>query len=260
MLALVVSLGATYFLYSRMKRQLAKSATTRIVASSAALEPGTQLTADQLVLVEWPSTLPLEGAFTKPEDVVGRILLYPVLPQEPIRNQLLASPGAAIGLTSKIPDGMRAVAIVTNQVINVSGFLFPGSHVDVMVTFHADQGQQPMTTTVLQNIEVLTTGDRLLPDPAGKPQDVKVVTLLMSPDDAQKLGLASNFGTVQFALRNGADQAQAERRPVFMQELQGNFSAPAPRAPAANRTVAAHKSNDYEVEVFEGTKKSVQKF
>jgi Flp pilus assembly protein CpaB len=82
----------------------------------------------------------------------------------------------------------------------------------------------------------------------------------MSPDDAQKLGLASNFGTVQFALRNGADQAQAERRPAFMQELQGNFSAPAPRAPAANRTVAAHKSNDYEVEVFEGTKKSVQKF
>jgi len=83
----------------------------------------------------------------------------------------------------------------------------------------------------------------------------------MSPDDAQKLGLAINQGTVQFALRNGADQAQAERRPAFMQELQGRFSAPAPPAPAANRkTVAAHKSNDYEVEVFEGTKKTIQKF
>lgn len=261
MLALVVSLGATYFLYSRMKHQLAKSATTRIVASSAALEPGTQLTAEQLVLVEWPSTLPLEGTFTKPEDVVGKILLYPVLPQEPIRNQLLAGPGAAIGLTAKIPDGMRAVAVVTNEVNNVSGFLFPGSHVDVLVTFPTEQGQQPMTTTVVQNVNVLSTGERLLPDPSGKPQNVKVVTLLMTPDDAQKLALASNQGTVQFVLRNGADQEQAERRPAFMQELQGKFSAPAPRPPAAStKTVVAHKSNDYEVEVFEGTKRSVQKF
>jgi pilus assembly protein CpaB len=259
---LVVSLAITAFLYSRVKRQFAKAATGQIVASATALEAGTQLKAEQLVLVEWPSSLALDGTFTKPEDVVGKILLYPVPPKEPIRNQLLAGPGAAIGLTAKIPDGMRAVAVVTNEVNNVSGFLFPGGHVDVLVTFRADQGKEPMTTTVLQNIDVLSTGEMLQPDPSGKPQNVKVVTLLLTPEDAQKLLLASTQGTVQFVLRNGADQAQEDHRPVFMRQLQGNASAatPAPATKVARTAAAAPKSSVYEVEIFDGTKKSVQKF
>jgi len=258
-MALVVSLAATYFLYSRMKRQFARAASVRIVASERPLEAGTQLTAEQLILVDWPASLPIEGSVYKPEDVVGRILLYPIPSKEPIRESLLAGPGAAIGLTAKIPDGMRAVAVVTNEVNNVSGFLFPGSHVDVLVTFKQEVGNEPMTTTVLQNIEVLSTGERLQPDPSGKPQNVKVVTLLMTPDDAQKLLLASNQGTVQFVLRNGADQAQTEHRPVVMRELQGITAAPA-GAPRAKRTTTASNSAAYEVEVFDGSKKSVTKF
>ena len=67
-----------------------------------------------------------------------------------------------------------------------------------------------MTTTVLQNIEVLSAGEKLQPDPSGKPQNVKVVTLLLTPDDAEKLALASNQGTIQFVLRNASDQAQMQ--------------------------------------------------
>jgi len=258
-MALVVSLAATYFLYSRMKRQFARAASVQIVASARPLEAGTQLTAEQLVLVDWPSNLAVEGSVSRAEDVVGRILLYPIPSKEPIRESLLASPGAAIGLTAKIPDGMRAVAVVTNEVNNVSGFLFPGSHVDVLVTFRPEAGNQPMTVTVLQNIEVLSTGERLQPDPSGKPQNVKVVTLLMTTDDAEKLLLASNQGTVQFVLRNGADQAQAEHRPVMMRELQGSATPPA-SSPRAKKTTTASNSADYEVEVFDGAKKSITKF
>ena len=258
-MALVVSLGATYFLYSRIKKQLARPPALQIVASARALDAGTQLAADQLILVEWPSNLPLEGAIKTVDLAVGRILMFPIPAKEPLRESLLAGPGAAIGLTAKIPDGMRAVAVVTNEVNNVSGFLFPGSHVDVLVTFRAESGTEPMTSTVLQNIEVLSTGERLQPDPSGKPQNVKVVTLLMRPDDAQKLMLASNQGTVQFVLRNGADQLQAEHRPVVMRELQGVGPAPAATG-KVKRTVAASNSTAYEVEVFDGQKKSVTKF
>ena len=261
LIALIVSVVATSFIYSRIKRQFAKAATAKIVASTAALEAGTQIKAEHLILVDWPSSLIVEGTFTKPEDVVGRILLYPVAAKEPIRNQLLAGAGAAVGLVAKIPDGMRAVAVVTNDVNNVSGFLFPGSHVDVLVSFQSVQGQDAMTTTVVQNVQVLSTGERLEPDPTGKPEHVKVVTLLMAPDDAQKLALASNQGTVQFVLRNGEDKEQGDRNPVLMRELQGVSTAPTP-APAAKttRTVASSKPAEFEVEIFDGTKKSVQKF
>ena len=257
-MALLISLVATFFLYARMNKQFNRPATIRIVASSRALEAGTELKAEHLVLVEWPSHLALKGAASKPEDIAGRILLYSIPPNEPIREDLLAIRGAMVGLTSKIPDGMRAVAVVTNEVNNVSGYVFPGSHVDVLVTFRADMGKEPMTSTVLQNIEVLSTGERLQPDPSGKPQNVKVVTLLMAPDDAQKLMLASNEGTVQFVLRNGADQAQPEHHPILVRELQGNASALPP--PAKKATAAASKATVYEVEVFDGDKKSVVKF
>ena len=167
--------------------------------------------------------------------------MYPIALKEPIRDGLLAAPGATVGLTAKIPDGMRAVAVVTNELNNVSGFLFPGSHVDVLVSFRPEAApRKPMTTTVLQNVEVLSTGEKLQPDPNGKPQNVKVVTVLLSPDDAEKLLLASNQGTVQFVLRNASDQAQPATRPVDMKDLQG-IAKPAPvvaKKAAAAQTAA----------------------
>jgi pilus assembly protein CpaB len=259
LIALVVSLGATYFLYSRMKHQANKPSSVKVVAASRALEAGTELAPGDVTLVDWPSSVPLEGSITKADDSIGRILLYPIPIKEPIRQQLLAAPGAAIGLAAKIPDGMRAVAVVTNEVNNVSGFLFPGSHVDVLATFRGDAGKEPVAITVLQNIEVLSAGERLQPDPSGKPQNVKVVTLLITPDDAQKLSLASNQGTLQFVLRNSSDQQQTEQRPTLISELQGIHTPPIP-APKASKATVAPRTGGVEVEVFDGTKKSVTKF
>ena len=101
-MALVVSLVGTALLYSRLKPQLSKPPSIKVVVSSQPLDAGTQITESQITLVEWPSDLPLEGSFKKPEEVVGRILLYPIPKSEPIRDQLLAGPGSAIGLSAKI--------------------------------------------------------------------------------------------------------------------------------------------------------------
>jgi pilus assembly protein CpaB len=153
---------------------------------------------------------------------------------------------------------MRAVAVVTNELNNVSGFLFPGSHVDVLVSFHPEGTNNTVTTTVLQNVEVLSTGEKLQPDPQGKPQNVKVVTVLLAPEDAEKLLLASNQGTVQFVLRNASDQAQPVTRTVDMRDLQG-LAKP---APLVAKKAAAPKPppNVYTVEQYDGTKKGVVKF
>jgi pilus assembly protein CpaB len=154
---------------------------------------------------------------------------------------------------------MRAVAIQTNEVNNVSGFLFPGCHVDALVTLRPANGKESVTVTVLQNVEVLSTGEKLQPDPAGKPQNVKQVTVLLTPDDAQKLVLASNQGTVQFVLRNASDQVQAQQRPVELKDLQGTppqtASVPIKKAAPASKVAGV-----YEVETYDGTKKGVVKF
>ena len=256
----MISLAVSFFLYNRIKRQFALSVQPlKIVAAVKALDPGATVSADAVTLIDWPVNFPVEGSFKNPQDVVGRVVMFPIAAKEPVREPLLAAPGA-VGLTAKIPDGMRAVAVETNDVTNVSGFLFPGCHVDVLVTFRPETGNtEDLTATVLQNIEVLSTGERLQPDPSGKPQKVRQVTMLLSPDDAQKLVLAANKGTIQFVLRNGTDQAQQMHRPVLMKDLQ-TFGQ-APTTVAVKRAPPPPKPQTvYEVETYDGTKKNTVKF
>ena len=137
---------------------------------------------------------------------------------EPILKRELGLEGSGIGISGKIPTGMRATAVRSNEIVGVAGFLYPGSRVDVLVTYTppttSGGGSGPLTQTVLQNVEVLTAGQTIEPDPQGKPQTVNVVTLLVSPEDSQKLQLASSQGTVQFVLRSGVDQKNVELRPT----------------------------------------------
>jgi pilus assembly protein CpaB len=259
-MALVVSLVVTYVLYGHIKKQFEGAQLIKVVVAAKPMETGTPIAATDLTTMDWPANAPLDGVFHKPEELNGRIARFPIAFKEPIREGLLAAPGATVGLTAKIPDGMRAVAVVTNEVNNVSGFLFPGSHVDVLVSFRPDNSNAtPITSTVLQNIEVLSTGERLQPDPSGKPQNVKVVTLLLNPDDAEKLLLASNQGTVQFVLRNASDDAKPVTKPASLKDLQG--SGPAGPVVAKRAAPAAPKPpNQYEVDTYDGAKKSSVKF
>jgi pilus assembly protein CpaB len=238
----------------------------QIVAAANDLSVGTTISQKDIMLLDWYSDALPTGAFTKPTDVVGHPLLYPMSAKEPILARDLGVEGAGIGLAGKIPEGMRAVAIRSNEIIGVAGFLYPGSKVDLLMTFTppGSGNSVPITQTVLQNVEVLTAGQTIEPDPQGKPQAVNVVTLLLSPEDSQKLQLASGQGNIQFVLRSGADQKTAELRPTRLDELEIGSHRPAAAvvaAPGVRHPKKATPANPiYMLEVIQGTQRSVQKF
>lgn len=264
-IALVLSAGATYLLYSRIRNERAATpASIRVVAAVDELPAGTPLAAENLKVVEWPASMPLTGAFSKPEQVLGRSLIYPISTNQPIVETDLAAPGSGLGLSVKIPEGMRAISIRSNDVVGVAGFIYPGSHVDVLLTYRPDNAGTPLTQTILQNVQVLTAGQTLEPDPKGRPEPVNVVTLLLNPRDAQKLVLATQQGSVQFVLRNGADQNKPDSKPVLASQLFADVAPPPPPRPhvvgAARSPKPARPPEFYTVETIAGDKHTVEKF
>ena len=239
--ALVISIVVTSFFYIRVTRAQAGGGakTKRVVAAAVSLQPGTPITADKLTEISWPETVPLDGLIEKKDDIVGHALTYGVAAHQPVLRRDLAA-SSSLGLAARIPDGMRASAVKTNEVMNVAGFIFPGARVDVLVTLKPENNTTSSTTrTVLQNVQVLSTGTKTDPDPSGKPENVTVVTLLVTPEDSQKLALAQNQGTIQFALRNGGDSANPEMPGIDMAELTGTHQEPVPQAePAKPKRVA----------------------
>jgi pilus assembly protein CpaB len=253
----------TYFFTKRLRLSRAQHAVMQIVAAANDLPPGATLTAKDVTTVDWPSNLPLAGSFEKIDDVVGHPLLYPLVSREPVLKRDLGLEGSGIGISGKIPTGMRATAVRSNEIVGVAGFLYPGSRVDVLVTYTPPGTTTgPVTQTVLQNVEVLTAGQTIQPDPQGKPETVNVVTLLVSPEDSQKLQLASSQGTIQFVLRSGVDQKNVDLHPTQLSQL----SSEKPAAPPAvlgkklPRKVAEASRPIYIMEVIQGTKRTEEKF
>lgn len=265
-LALILS-GVTYFIFMRLRGPSAAGPQTRkVVAAAHPLSPGMGLKTEDVTLIDWPTNLPLTGSFSEAQDVVGRALLYPLGDKEPIQERDLAVPGAGIGLTTKIPLGMRAVAVRSNEIVGVAGFLFPGSRVDVLATLRPPGGGWPITQIVLQNVEVLTAGQKFQPDPQGKAETVSVVTLLLSPEDSERLILASSQASIQFVLRSGADSEKIGTRPVSLDELVSGVRKPAPavRPTRVVSRVAAQAPPKppefYSVEVIHGERRTIEKF
>jgi pilus assembly protein CpaB len=156
-----------------------------------------------------------------------------VAAKQPLLERDLAMAGSGFGLAGKIPPGMRATAVRSNEIVGVAGFLYPGSHVDVVATYSLPSGQ--VTTTVLQDVEVLSTGTSIEPDPQGKPQTVNVVTLLLNPENSQKLLLASSQGSIQFVLRSGVDRETVQIPPTRTEQLLASALPPPPPKPEATR-------------------------
>lgn len=236
---------------------------TQIVVAAADLPVGQTLSQRDIALLDWYSDALPSGAFTKTDAVLGHPLLYPMAARQPILERDLGVEGAGIGLAGKIPEGMRATAVRSNEIVGVAGFLYPGSHVDVLATFTPPGGSVPVTETVLQNVEVLTAGQTIEPDPQGRPQSVNVVTLLLTPQDSQKIQLASGQGSIQFVLRSGADQKNWDLVPIGLDELllgqKKVVRTPTPpekhvpRKPTPGPPV-------FVVEVIQGTQRQIQKF
>jgi pilus assembly protein CpaB len=228
------------------------------VASAKALDAGEILKPASLHLIPWLGTAPLVGGFTKIEELNGRVVLYPLPNNEPILDRQLAAAGSGAGLTAKIPSGMRAISVRSDEIVGVAGFLLPGTHVDVLMTYHAAATPDPQTATVLQDVVVLAAGQQIQPQADGKPLSVNVVTLLLKPQDAQKLVLATSLGGIHFILRNGADQEQSLSAPVGLDQLAAASNTPP--APGTQPPASRSRTKPYQVETILGDKQVIQGF
>ena len=244
-LALLLAGTASVLVMKKLKQSGAQAAgpVNQVVVAARNVELGSKLVEPDLKLVEWRSSPPA-GAFAKVSDLVGRAAVYPLFQEEPVLEGKLAGVGSGAGLPAVIPDGMRAVSIRVDDVVAVAGFVGPGTRVDVLLTGDPSRGgrggeSEPLTKTILENVQVLAAGQKLEPDAQGKPERVNVVTLLCTPEDAAKVTLASSEGRIQLVLRNPGDKTKAEKQPqVGRHALYGGSSAP---KPAPVRRAAAPK-------------------
>jgi pilus assembly protein CpaB len=247
-LALAVTAGgglayATYNYMQNVPVKTVTSPTQPVVVAAADLSIGTELKADDLKVVQWPKGQAPEGAFSNPGQLVGRGLVTPVVRNEALLDAKLAPKEAGAGLPPVIPPGMRAVSVRVNEVIGVAGYVLPGTHVDVLATASPTQNVTDTTTkVVLSNVRVLTAGTRLEQDKKdGKPVQVSVVTLLVSPEHAERLALASTEGKIQLALRNPLDQSAPDTPGIRPAALLGSGASAAAR-PVRTVTRSARKA------------------
>jgi pilus assembly protein CpaB len=214
-LAVLAGGGLAYGTYNVINTQPVKTVTAPtqpVVVAAADLSLGTELKKEDLAVVNFPAGQAPDGAFAKPSDILGRGLIVSMVKNEPVLSAKLASKEAGAGLPPVIPEGMRAVSVRVNEVIGVAGYVLPGTRVDVLATANPNGGTGDVTTKlILSNVQVLTAGTRMEQDQdKGKPMAVTVVTLLVYPDQSERLALASTEGKIQLALRNPLDQGAPE--------------------------------------------------
>jgi len=265
--ALVIGFLASRFVYREMTvaATVKTVSTTRIVIASVPMPLGTRLEASQLAVVDWPSSAPLPGSFSKIEDCAGRALLNNVVANEPILDQKLAPRESGAGLPAVIPEGMRALSVRVDDVVGVAGFVVAGTMVDVLATGNpggsGTSGGDVLTRTILEDVRVLAAGQQITQDKDGKPKTVAVVTLLVNPDQADRLTLASNEGILRLALRNTIDTKQVQPPAVFRSSVfYGQPPAP-PKVFAVKHGAPPKRVPDpYTVEIIKGEKAEMQNF
>ena len=236
-LALVVS-AVFYQVSMRGARPKTKQTQFRdLVMAAQPLPVGTMVRREELKVTKIPLELFPRGGFSKVEEVIDRPVVSNVLLDEPVLEGRLAARGSGLGLAPIIPSGMRAVSVRVNDVVGVAGFVLPGMRVDVLVTGRPPNFNGTITTTALQNIVVLSAGQVLQPESRGQAINTPVVTLLVTPEQAEILTLAGSDGRIQLVLRNGSDQASQKTPGRNTRELYGlrTSAADAPEKVAAPR-------------------------
>jgi len=218
LVAFVIAAACTFLVIRLISNKTAApkpQATTRVVAVKSNIKLGAILTADNLTTMEITGTPP-KGTIPEKEisKAVGRGVLSDLYEGEPIIENRLAAIGSGGGLAATIPQGMRACAVKVDEVVNVSGFVTPGMRVDVLISGTPPGQQSPtqgtVSRTLLQNIQVLSAGTDYQKDAEGKAKTVQVVNLLVTPEQAEILSLASNQVKIQLVLRNPLDTKVAE--------------------------------------------------
>jgi pilus assembly protein CpaB len=216
-----------------------------VVVAKQDIPLGTKITAEQLTLVSIPNGSLPEGIFRKMEQVVGRVAITPIGLREAITTSKLAPDGTGGGLPAVIPAGYRAMTVKVDDVVGVSGFVMPGSYVDVVAVItpqarQGTEGQGPISKIVLQHIKVLASGTKIdSPENQREPTNAKAVTLMVTPEQAEKLVLAANEGKLQLVMRNYSDQEDTATTGANKHTLlNGDSVMPEPPPPSAAKPEA----------------------
>jgi pilus assembly protein CpaB len=263
--AVVVAFVLSTFVYREFQKasSVKPVVTQHIVVAAKPLTLGTRVDASNLRLIPWPAGEPVAGMFTRIEDCADRALMSDVAANELVLDNKLAPKEAGAGLPAVIPQGMRALSVAVNDVVGVAGFVTPGTMVDVLVTGkieNGSRGEDTITRTILENVRVLAAGQKIEQDREGKPQTVPVITLLVSPEDAGRLAMASTEGKIQLALRNTVDTKRVGP-PSILEANLFSGGAPAPKSPAPVKVVARPApASPYVIEVITGNKRENKSF
>lgn len=250
--ALILSGGVTYLAYRVIQSRLQPAqATSMVVVAAKKMPLGYRIAKEDVKLMEFPKSITLEGSFADLNLVIDRGTIVPIQVNEPMLESKLAPKEAGAGLMTVIPEGMRALSIQVNSIIGVAGFIQPGSRVDLILTAVPPQdvkgakGDEMGSKIILENLEVIAAGQNVQRDVNGKPQTVQDVTLLLTPDQAQRVALATGDGRIQLALRNPMDKDAAEPSLVVRSELyegptmEGLEKKIAPQEPEVKKTAGS---------------------
>lgn len=274
-IALVSATVASYAVYRAIALRPAGDHGPRLIATLVAAQPipaGTLVKSEMLRTVAWPADSQVPGSFTDARNVLDRGAIVAIGQNEPVTESKLAPKGAGAGLAPTIPPGMRGMSVRVNEVVGVAGFVVPGTRVDVVVTFESRASQSDgLARVVVSNVQVLTAGTRYDQEKArqdARPIPTSVVTLLVSPEDAERIALAQSEGRITLTLRNPLDNAPTETSGIRMAGLMGSPVAPVQPAverPAAPRRAVAKPepapvptpaAQPYTVEAIRGAKRS----
>ncbi|MDQ6664523.1 MAG: Flp pilus assembly protein CpaB [Acidobacteriota bacterium] len=214
--AFVVAGAASFLVYrlvaSRLEANVRPGHAKTLLATHE-LPVGMLIKDVDVQFADWGGAIPSQG-FSKPEEVIGRGVVATIYQGEPVMQNRLAAKGAGAGLAATIPMGMRAVAVRVNEVVGLAGFVVPGMRVDVLVEGTPPGGAQSLSgnlsKTILQNIQVLSAGQKIEKNNDGRPESVGVVNLLVTPEQAEVMSLASNETRIQLVLRNPLDTQETK--------------------------------------------------
>jgi pilus assembly protein CpaB len=277
LLAFIIAGACAFLVYRIMGNRIVASRptpTTRIVAAAQDIKLGTVLAANDLTTIEVSGGTP-KGTFLEKDKgtLVGRGVVSDLYQGEPIVDNRLAPAGSGGGLSATIPNGMRACAVKVDEVVGVAGFVTPGQRVDVLASGippNASQTSQvaqegTQVRTILQNIQVLSAGINIQKDAEGKPQQVQVVNLLVTPEQAEMLSLASsnNGVKIQLVLRNPLDTKTDPIQGSAMLNIFDQNAAPVKKTENQTGVIRAKskpKPKPFSVVVMNGSKQSVEKF
>src|SRR5271167_740588 len=268
LLAGLAAMVASVLVYSALKRreaevQQAMSHNVEVVVAAFDLPLGTKIEVGEVRTARWSADSLPDGAYTDPKQVIGSFVKNSLVANEPIvQSKLFTGDKTAGVMPLLIPFGMRAVSVPVDEVSDVAGFVLPHTRVDVLVATEAGEAQagKAFSKVILQNVEVLAVAQEV-EQKKDEPEIIKVVTLLVTPQESERLALASHSGTLRLAMRNyndnkivltsGSDVAQMLRAYSLAPDVPVMAVQPEPR-----HVVVAHRPKPVEIEILRNGKSS----